>query len=253
MATAEGHVLTGYFDIIDSYMVHEFPLGVGVKREPGDGIRLRWNYMDKDGNLLLDGWLAGADKFNSRGRARVHRMDNKCAVIGKDMEPVTGWMDYIGKIAEDAFLLERDGKYNVLSGGKLKFDTWLMCFREYGHMLAVIGNEHGFNLYNFVTDVMYPEWYYDMSVGSSGPVGGHFVVKVVRREDRKVNYIVEDGSLRDPEYELDTWLDAGGTLSGSRDTAYGILAGQKVKIEYEDGHVTIGEPVNDKGKGLYDW
>ena len=67
----------------------------------------KMNFMDKDGNILLDQWFRSVGHF-SDGYARVTREDGKRNLIGKDGELVSKdiWFDRIGDNRGGAYPVE---------------------------------------------------------------------------------------------------------------------------------------------------
>ena len=214
MVDRDGHALSRErLDIIDN-AEKEFPVSVAKR---GEGRDFLWNYMDADGNMLLDEWLLGADRFRD-GLARVRFPDKTMGIIDRDMKVLVSGASRIDLISRGRMLVEKDSRTNIFSvKDGFRFDPWLDLFKvspNWPCTVAVISQEGRFNLYDLSTDFLYPNWYFDISMNDV-KAGGKFLV-LVQRDDRKYNYVVVPESAQFTEIPpdkmgqpvLDEWADA---------------------------------------------
>lgn len=238
----KGALLTGdtLFDAVNSYHAEEFPIPVGRLFQGPEGMGYEWNYVDADGRLAFDGWLAGADRFTDDGYARIQKADGEYMIVDREMVPVVAGAENIREVVRDTFLVKKRGMFNFYSGGEPKFTPWLDCVvLGESRMLCMVSQECRYFMYNVFTDARWPESYWDVT--KAGDFHGKEIFKVRRDEGGKYNYVVEDGSCRDSRPALDTWMDYAGSFNESG-KARAMLDGQKYIVEF-DGERMTADPV----------
>jgi len=128
----------------------------------------KWNVLYKDGHLMLPKWVDRVQMEYNGAPIFIVYNGQKKTLLDKDMNPILDMpVDSFNRITESAMWIEKDGKFNVVSKGKLCFADWYdgIDSRPYvdkfgGYCYLVTDKSKGMNFIRTLTGLpLLPKWF----------------------------------------------------------------------------------------------